>query len=131
LVIVNLFQPGAGINFVPHDAGAVAAVQSEPFTLKVFISHAVPTSIVDAMARNEILQIVVFSIFLGCSLAAIGEKAEPIVKVLDSLVHVMLKLTGYVMLFAPLTVFAAISGLIAERGLGVMVSAGIFMGEFY
>ena len=131
LVIVNLFQPGAGINFVAHDAGAVAAVQSEPFTLKVFISHAVPTSIVDAMARNEILQIVVFSIFLGCSLAAIGEKAEPIVKVLDSLVHVMLKLTGYVMLFAPLTVFAAISGLLAERGLGVMVSAGIFMGEFY
>lgn len=131
LVIVNIFQPGAGINFVPHDVGAVAAVQSEPFTLKVFISHAVPTSIVDAMARNEILQIVVFSIFLGCSTAAIGEKAEPIVKVLDSLVHVMLKLTGYVMLFAPLTVFAAISGLIAERGLGVMVSAGIFMGEFY
>lgn len=131
LVIVNIFQPGSGINFVPHDAGAVAAVKSEPFTLKVFISHAVPTSIVDAMARNEILQIVVFSIFLGCSLAAIGEKAEPIVKVLDSLVHVMLKLTGYVMLFAPLTVFAAISGLIAERGLGVMVSAGIFMGEFY
>ena len=131
LVIVNIFQPGAGINFVPHDVGAVAAVKSEPFTLKVFISHAVPTSIVDAMARNEILQIVVFSIFLGCSLAAIGEKADPIVKVLDSLVHVMLKLTGYVMLFAPLTVFAAISGLNAERGLGVMVSAGIFMGEFY
>lgn len=131
LVIVNIFQPGVGINFVPHDVGAVAAVKSEPFTLKVFISHAVPTSIVDAMARNEILQIVVFSIFLGCSLAAIGEKADPIVKVLDSLVHVMLKLTGYVMLFAPLTVFAAISGLIAERGLGVMVSAGIFMGEFY
>lgn len=76
LVIVNIFQPGAGINFVPHDVGAVAAVKSEPFTLKVFISHAVPTSIVDAMARNEILQIVVFSIFLGCSTAAIGEKAD-------------------------------------------------------
>lgn len=66
LVIVNLFQP-RGHQLRPHDAGAVAAVQSEPFTLKVFISHAVPTSIVDAMARNEILQIVVFSIFLGCS----------------------------------------------------------------
>lgn len=131
LIIVNIFQPGAGINFVPHDAGAVAAVQAEPFTLKVFITHAIPTSIVDAMARNEILQIVVFSIFLGCSLAAVGQKAEPIVKVLDALVYVMLKLTGYVMMFAPLTVFAAISGLIAERGLGVMVSAGIFMGEFY
>ncbi len=83
------------------------------------------------MAHNEILQIVVFSIFLGCSLTAIGEKGSAIVHALDSLAHAMLKLTGYVMLFAPLTVFAAISALIAERGLAVMVSAGIFMGEFY
>ncbi len=73
----------------------------------------------------------VFSIFLGCSLTAIGEKGSAIVHALDSLAHAMLKLTGYVMLFAPLTVFAAISALIAERGLAVMVSAGIFMGEFY
>lgn len=131
LVIVNLFQPGDGINFVAHDVAGVAAVKSEPFTFKVFISHAIPTSIVDAMARNEVLQIVVFSIFLGCSLAAIGEKGEPIVRMLESLVDVMLKLTGYVMLFAPLTVFAAISAMIAERGMGVLVSAGIFMGEFY
>ncbi|EMM4084666.1 dicarboxylate/amino acid:cation symporter [Shigella flexneri] len=130
LITVNIFAPGAGINFVPHGEAA-SVVASEPFTLKVFISHAVPTSIIDAMARNEILQIVVFSIFLGCSLTAIGEKGAPIVHVLESLVEVMLKLTGYVMLFAPLTVFAAISALIAERGLGVMVSAGIFMGEFY
>lgn len=83
------------------------------------------------MARNEVLQIVVFSIFLGCGLAAIGDKGAPIVHVLDSLVEVMLKITGYVMLFAPFTVFAAISAMIAERGLGVLVSAGIFMGEFY
>ena len=69
--------------------------------------------------------------FLGCSLTAIGEKGSAIVHALDSLAHAMLKLTGYVMLFAPLTVFAAISALIAERGLAVMVSAGIFMGEFY
>ncbi|EHR8837910.1 dicarboxylate/amino acid:cation symporter [Shigella flexneri] len=130
LITVNIFAPGAGINFVPHGEAA-SVVASEPFTLKVFISHAVPTSIIDAMARNEILQIVVFSIFLGCSLTAIGEKGAPIVHVLESLVEVMLKLIGYVMLFAPLTVFAAISALIAERGLGVMVSAGIFMGEFY
>lgn len=131
LVIVNIFQPGAGINFVAHDAASVAALKSEPFTFKVFISHAIPTSIVDAMARNEVLQIVVFSIFLGCGLAAIGDKGAPIVHVLDSLVEVMLKITGYVMLFAPFTVFAAISAMIAERGLGVLVSAGIFMGEFY
>ena len=131
LVIVNIFQPGAGINFVAHDAASVAALKAEPFTFKVFISHAIPTSIVDAMARNEVLQIVVFSIFLGCGLAAIGDKGAPIVHVLDSLVDVMLKITGYVMLFAPFTVFAAISAMIAERGLGVLVSAGIFMGEFY
>ncbi|HBC1012560.1 TPA: dicarboxylate/amino acid:cation symporter [Escherichia coli] len=131
LVTVNIFTPGSGINFVAHGTEATDVVASEPFTLKVFISHAVPTSIVDAMARNEILQIVVFSIFLGCSLTAIGGKGAPIVNVLESLVEVMLKLTGYVMLFAPLTVFAAISALIAERGLGIMVSAGIFMGEFY
>jgi len=131
LVIVNIFQPGTGINFVAHDAASVAALKSEPFTFKVFISHAIPTSIVDAMARNEVLQIVVFSIFLGCGLAAIGDKGAPIVHVLDALVEVMLKITGYVMLFAPFTVFAAISAMIAERGLGVLVSAGIFMGEFY
>ncbi|WP_313448559.1 dicarboxylate/amino acid:cation symporter, partial [Pseudescherichia sp.] len=131
LIIVNIFQPGVGINFVAHDAAGVAALKAEPFTFKVFISHAIPTSIVDAMARNEVLQIVVFSIFLGCGLAAIGDKGAPIVHVLDSLVEVMLKITGYVMLFAPFTVFAAISAMIAERGLSVLVSAGIFMGEFY
>lgn len=132
LVIVNLFQPGAGINFVADTAAAVEGiVEPVPFSFKTFIAHAIPTSIVDAMARNEILQIVVFSIFMGISLSAIGEKGLPIVNVLESLVSLMLKLTGYVMLFAPLTVFAAISGMIAERGLGVLVSAGIFMGEFY
>lgn len=115
---------------MPHDVGAVAAVKSEPFTLKVFISHAVPTSIVDAMARNEILQIVVFSIFLGCSPPRLVKSrayregsgftgtrdAEA-----DGLRHAVCTIDR----------FAAISGLIAERGLGVMVSAGIFMGEFY
>ena len=131
LITVNLFEPGTGINFVPTDTSVVAAIPADPFTLRAFVSHAVPTSIADAMARNEILQIVIFSLFLGCSLGAIGDKGTAMVNVLDSLVHAMLKLTGYVMLFAPLTVFAAISALIAERGLGVMISTGIFMGEFY
>ncbi|VFS48594.1 dicarboxylate/amino acid:cation symporter [Budvicia aquatica] len=132
LVVVNLLEPGVGINFVAEAGATVAGIEPVPFSFKVFIAHAIPTSIVDAMARNEILQIVVFSIFMGISLSAIGEeKAAPIVKVLESLVHLMLKLTGYVMLFAPLTVFAAISAMISERGLGVLVSAGIFMAEFY
>lgn len=109
LITVNFFTPGTGINFVAHGSETAGIVTAEPFTLKVFISHAFPTSIVDAMTRNEILQIVVFSIFLGCSLTAIGEKGNTLVQTLDSLAHAMLKLTGYVMLFAPLIVFAAIS----------------------
>ncbi|MGP1923484.1 MAG: dicarboxylate/amino acid:cation symporter [Arsenophonus sp. NEOnobi-MAG3] len=131
LVIVNIFTPGVGINFVINTNSAVANIESTAFSFHNFITHAIPTSIIDAMSRNEILQIVIFSIFMGCSLSAIGKKGEPIIKILDSLVYVMLKLTNYVMLFAPITVFAAISGMIAERGLSVLISTSIFMGEFY
>ncbi len=131
LVIVNLLKPGVGINFVAPADTVVENVSVAAFSVKNFIAHLIPTSIVDAMARNEILQIVVFSIFMGIALSAIGEKGRPILALLESVVSLMLKLTGYVMLFAPLTVFAAISGMIAERGLVVLLNAGIFMGEFY
>ncbi|WP_413492140.1 dicarboxylate/amino acid:cation symporter [Morganella psychrotolerans] len=131
LVIVNLLKPGAGINFVAPADATIDNVSVVSFSVKNFIAHLIPTSIVDAMARNEILQIVVFSIFMGIALSAIGEKGRPILALLESVVSLMLKLTGYVMLFAPLTVFAAISGMIAERGLVVLLNAGIFMGEFY
>lgn len=131
LLIVNLLKPGAGINFVPPADAVADTMAAASFSVKNFIAHLIPTSIVDAMARNEILQIVVFSIFMGVALSAIGEKGKPILTVLESVVSLMLKLTGYVMLFAPLTVFAAISGMIAERGLVVLLEAGIFMGEFY
>ena len=131
LLIVNLLKPGAGINFVAPADTVVDNMATAAFSVKNFIAHLIPTSIVDAMARNEILQIVVFSIFMGVALSAIGEKGKQILTVLESVVSLMLKLTGYVMLFAPLTVFAAISGMIAERGLVVLLEAGIFMGEFY
>ncbi|WP_317419832.1 MULTISPECIES: dicarboxylate/amino acid:cation symporter [unclassified Morganella (in: enterobacteria)] len=131
LLIVNLLKPGAGINFVAPADTVVDNMATAAFSVKNFIAHLIPTSIVDAMARNEILQIVVFSIFMGVALSAIGEKGKPILTLLESVVSLMLKLTGYVMLFAPLTVFAAISGMIAERGLVVLLEAGIFMGEFY
>ena len=131
LLIVNLLKPGAGINFVAPADTVVDNMATAAFSVKNFIAHLIPTGIVDAMARNEILQIVVFSIFMGVALSAIGEKGKPILTLLESVVSLMLKLTGYVMLFAPLTVFAAISGMIAERGLVVLLEAGIFMGEFY
>ncbi|WP_063653818.1 dicarboxylate/amino acid:cation symporter [Candidatus Arsenophonus triatominarum] len=131
LVIVNILTPGVGINFVADTNSTVTNIEPTTFSFHNFIVHAIPTSIIDAMSRNEILQIVIFSIFMGCSLSAIDKKGEPIIKILDSLVYVMLKLTSYVMLFAPITVFAAISAMIAERGLSVLISTSIFMGEFY
>lgn len=131
LVIVNILTPGVGINFVAETNSTVTNIQPTTFSFHDFIAHTIPTSIIDAMSRNEILQIVIFSIFMGCSISAIGKKGEPIIKILDSLAYVMLKLTSYVMLFAPITVFASISAMIAERGLSVLISTSIFMGEFY
>ncbi|MGP1958518.1 MAG: dicarboxylate/amino acid:cation symporter [Arsenophonus sp. NC-CH8-MAG3] len=131
LIIVNVLKPGVGINFATNTNSSVVNIKPTAFFFHNFIIHAIPTSIIDAMSRNEILQIVIFSIFMGCSLSAIGKKGEPIIKILDSLVYVMLKLTNYIMLFAPITVFSAISAMIAERGLNILIITSIFMGEFY
>ena len=83
------------------------------------------------MSRNEILQIVVFSLFFGVAMAALGERSRPVVEVLDVVAHIMLKVTGYVMLFAPLAVFGALAGSVAKEGLEIIRVYGIFMGEFY
>src|SRR4029450_8032810 len=101
------------------------------FTLKDFISHLVPKSVAGAMAQNEILQIVVFSMFFGVALSALGEKAKNLVAVIDDLVHAMLTITGYVMKLAPLTVFAAMAATVAVNGLEILVKFAVFMGDFY
>jgi len=90
-----------------------------------------PKSIIEAMANNEILQIVVFSMFFGIACASLAELARPTVKLLDSLSHVMLKITSYVMHYAPVAVFAAMAAVIAQNGIGVLLSYGQFIGEFY
>jgi Na+/H+-dicarboxylate symporter len=100
-------------------------------TLKEFITHLVPASIVDGMAKNEILQIVIFSIFFGTGAAAVGARATPLIDAIDGVAHVMLKVTGYVMNFAPIAVFAAVASVIAKSGVGVLSTYGVFMGEFY
>ena len=97
----------------------------------MLVSHAIPTSILDAMARNEILQIVVFSVFFGIAMAALGERTRPIVAALDTIAHIMLKVTGYVMLFAPLAVFGALASIVAKEGLGIVQLYGVMVGEFY
>jgi len=133
LVLVNLFRPGDAMHLAgmapPMDAKT--DIVTTGLTMKEFITHLIPASIVDGMAKNEILQIVVFSIFFGTAAAAVGARATPLIDAVDGIAHIMLKVTGYVMNFAPLAVFAAVAGVIAKSGLGVLSTYGIFMAEFY
>ena len=125
----NLLQPGAGLNLVAE--GKDAGVDTAALNLKDFVLHVFPTSIIDAMAQNSVLQIVVFSLFVGVALTAIGEKGKPIVTLVESLVELMLQVTGYVMRFAPVAVFGAISAVVTERGLSVLIDFGRLLGSFY
>jgi Na+/H+-dicarboxylate symporter len=133
LILVQTLEPGKVMQLqVPETvAAAGSGVQGGALTLKGFIEHLIPTSMADAMSRNEILQIVVFSLFFGVAMAALGERGRVVVDVLDSVSHIMLKVTGYVMLFAPLAVFGALAGIVAREGLEIIGVYGIFMGEFY
>ena len=129
LVIVGLFEPGKVMQLPIPAEDAAAAVGGEALSLKVLVSHAIPTSILDAMARNEILQIVVFSVFFGIAMAALGERTRPIVAALDTIAHIMLKVTGYVMLFAPFAVFGALASIVAKEGLGIVQLYGVMVGR--
>jgi Na+/H+-dicarboxylate symporter len=132
LVLVQWFSPGSVMQLpLPADNAAALGVEASALTLRHFIEHTIPTSALDAMARNEILQIVVFSLFFGTATAALGERGKIVLDVLDSVAHIMLKVTGYVMMAAPLAVFGALAGAIAERGLGIVWVYGLFIGEFY
>ncbi|AMB79726.1 amino acid:proton symporter [Pseudomonas fragi] len=131
--LVNLFQPGAGLNMeVVQHAASPAMVNTGDFSLKVFISHVFPRSIAEAMANNEILQIVVFSLFFGFALA--GVKRAGYTRIVDSieeLAKVMFKITDFVMAFAPIGVFAAIASAITTQGVGLLVDYGKLIAEFY
>ncbi|SOB87821.1 Na+/H+-dicarboxylate symporter [Sphingomonas guangdongensis] len=131
LILVNLFQPGVGLDIPIPPADAASGVDKAAFDFKQFVSHIFPASGIEAMANNEILQIVVFSVFIGVAITAVGDKAAPLVRGIESLVQVMLQVTNYVMRFAPFAVFAAVTGTIAERGPEILGSLGYFMLTFY
>lgn len=133
LMLVNIFQPGVGANITNPDMGAVSDLleKSKGFSLAKFVEHVVPRSVVEAMANNEILQLVVFSVLFGMGLTAIGKKGEPIINALDALSHVVLKMVSYVMYIAPLGVFGAMAAAIAKNGLGILSTFGKYVGEFY
>jgi Na+/H+-dicarboxylate symporter len=132
LALVNLFQPGAHLNMALPDAGATSGLKTGDFTLKAFIAHVFPRSIAEAMATNEILQILVFSLFFGAALSFIrGKGHDTLYNMIDELAKIMFRVTDYVMRFAPLGVFAAMAAAITTEGLGVLVSYGKLIGEFY
>jgi len=131
LILANLLQPGHNLGLPLPDIGSSANLATAKFTLKDFVSHLVPKSFAEAMANNEILQIVVFSMFFGVALAALGEKGRTLVMAIDELAHVMLKITGYVMKLAPVAVFAAMAATVAVNGLEILLRFAVFMGDFY
>jgi len=131
MVLVNFLKPGVGLQLEASGDAADVISKTSAFTLKDFIAHLFPKSIVEAMATNEVLQIVVFSIFFGVACASIGDYAKPVVKLLESVAHVILKMVGYVMNFAPLGVFGAIAAVIAIHGLGVLSTYAVYIGQFY
>lgn len=133
LILVNIAQPGVGANIENVDAEGVKDLmeKSKGFSLAKFVEHVVPRSVIEAMATNEILQLVVFSVFFGIAVTAVGEKGEPIVKALDSVAHIVLKMVTYVMYLAPLGVFGAMAAAIAKNGLKVLTTFGYYVGSFY
>lgn len=131
MLLVNFFQPGSSMHLPLPDSVANLGIDKAALTVKDFFYHVFPASFVDAMAKNEILQIVVFSLFFGVAAAALGHITAPVIKALDAVAHVILKVTGYVMNFAPVAVFGAMTAVIAKQGLGILKTYSIFIGEFY
>jgi Na+/H+-dicarboxylate symporter len=131
MLLVNIFEPGKAMHLPLPDSHINTGIDKAALTIKDFFYHVFPASVIDAMAKNEILQIVVFALFFGVAAAALGDIAKPVVRALDAIAHIILKVTGYVMGFAPLAVFGAMSAIIAKQGIGILKTYSIFIGEFY
>lgn len=133
LVLVSITKPGVGVNLANADLEGAKDLmgKTKEFSLEKFVEHVVPRSVIEAMATNEILQLVIFSIFFGVALTAIGERGKSVIHTLDSITHVILKMVGYVMNLAPVGVFGAMTGVIAIKGLGILKTYAYYIGSFY
>jgi Na+/H+-dicarboxylate symporter len=120
MIAVNVMKPGKVMTLDLPSTGTDTGVEAKKMTLENFITHVFPKSIFEALSTNEVLQIVVFSLFFGVALAAIGEKGKSVTKALDAISEVMFKIVGYVMTFAPYAVFGSVAAVIAAKGLGVL-----------
>ncbi|MBV9561896.1 MAG: dicarboxylate/amino acid:cation symporter [Bradyrhizobium sp.] len=131
LIMVNLLQPGANFPGALPDKSQSTGLPVSAFSIEKFLTHLIPTSIADAMAQNEILQIVIFAVFFSVAMGALPERSKALLGLIDDVGHIMLKVTSYVMLFAPVAVFAAITATVAKNGLLVLWKLIVFMGGFY
>ncbi|CAN5823578.1 dicarboxylate/amino acid:cation symporter [soil metagenome] len=131
LIMSHLLHPGSGLALPNPDAMAGATVDMSKFTLREFITHVVPKSIVEAMANNEILQIVIFSVFVGTAVASIDDRAPAVLALVEQIAAIMLKVTGYVMKTAPLAIFAALAATIAVQGVDILATYAKFVLGFY
>ncbi len=130
LLMVHWLQPGAGLHLVPAN-GAAATVDASKLNAVDFIKHMIPTSIFDAMAKNEILQIVIFSIFVGTAIASMEDKAPQVLATVEQGARIMLKVTGYIMALAPIAIFAALASTVAKLGIEVLYTYLKFVLGFY
>ena len=131
LGLVNYFQPGAGVAVAPASTSDVAAMAQRQQTGWDIFLHVFPTSVFDAMARGDILQVVVFATFFGVALAAVGEKGRPATEFFEAVAQVMFRFTGYVMMFAPIGVMAAMGATVGGRGLAILFTLGKLVGVMY
>ena len=131
LIIMNLVNLGSGLKLPIPSNTDVAAPEVSTLSFKTFITHVFPRSIIEAMANNEILQIVVFAIFFGIATGAVGEKGKIFIRALDALTDIILKITGYIMRFAPFAAFAAVSAILSLKGPEILYTYGKFIGVFY
>jgi Na+/H+-dicarboxylate symporter len=131
LIMVHLLQPGVGLNLALPTEGPGATIDASKFTIQEFVTHLFPRSIFEAMANNEILQIVVFSVFVGTAVAAVDDKAPQVLSLVEQGAAIMLKVTGYVMLLAPLAIFAALADTVTRYGLEILLTYGKFVLGFY
>lgn len=132
LVMSNLLQPGHAVNVPLPDAGTATDLKTGALNLKQFVTHVFPKSIVESMANNEILQILVFALFFGVALGKLHDStARSLLKTTQEIGHVMLQVTDYVMRFAPVGVFAAVAAVITTQGLGVLLVYGRYMASFF
>jgi Na+/H+-dicarboxylate symporter len=130
LVMVDLLQPGVGIT-IAYQGANTANLTTQAFSIDNFIDHLVPTSLFKALADGEILQIVVFSVFAGVAIMAMGERGKPLVELADGVAHMMLNITGYVMKLAPIAVCASVASVITKSGPSILLNFAKFLGGFY